>query len=127
MINLEILISTPDVINNIVAGGLLGILGQGIRVIVGLKKANDAAQSTAQAQSLAGDKTASSRQVFNDNFDTKRFVLSLFIGFVAGALAIMFSVTGSQLNQQAILTTLAAGYAGTDFIEGLLNKYVNGK
>jgi hypothetical protein len=33
--------TVTEIINNILAGGLLGVIGQGIRIAVGLKKFNE--------------------------------------------------------------------------------------
>jgi hypothetical protein len=103
--------------NNLVAvllalllGGLMGMVGQGIRAVAGLKKLNDDAQT----------KGASSQ----DLFIASRLVVSLLIGFIAGVIAAI-SVGLSKLieidpsNIGTLLGIAAAGYAGTDFIEAL--------
>ena len=59
-----------DVFGAILLGGTLGLVGQGARVAVGLKKMND----TAQDQSLG----------WSDIFVASRLVVSLIIGFLAG-------------------------------------------
>jgi hypothetical protein len=93
-------------------GGLLGVLGQGIRVVPGMKKMNDHA--------LAEGKP------FRDVFNVGTLLMSLLIGFTAGALAIIASQpdgsVGATMDRQMILTLLAAGYAGTDFIEAFVKK-----
>jgi hypothetical protein len=60
-----------DLINSIIAGGLLGALGQGIRTAVGLKKFNQ--DNVAKA---VDGKPA-------EEFSTSRLVLCIFIGFGA--------------------------------------------
>ena len=96
----------------ILLGGILGFVGQGIRVIVGIKKAND--------------KAAEESKSFRDVFDGRLLLYSLLIGFVAGALAI-FALTTSgteQIARSLIIPVIAAGYAGTDFIEGFVSKHL---
>jgi uncharacterized membrane protein YeaQ/YmgE (transglycosylase-associated protein family) len=55
----------------------------------------------------------------NDWFDTKRFLISLLIGGIAGGLAAAY-FSGQELNSTIIFGLIAAGYAGTDFIEGFM-------
>lgn len=92
-------------------GILAGSLGQSVRVIVGLKKASDTAQPGT---------------TMSDNIDVGRLLISLLIGAVAGALA---AITTLYKNLAAIapemfLGLMAAGYAGSDFIEGFMNKFM---
>ena len=101
----------------ILFGGLLGILGQGTRVVVGLKKINDEA--------------VEEHKRFGEVFDGRLLMITIFIGFVAGALATIAlhenadtsdATAQAQMLNKLILPVLAAGYAGTDFIEGLVKK-----
>ncbi len=92
-------------------GGFLGLLGQGLRVIPGPKKVHDRTSDAAD---------------FAKSFQLNRLLMSLFIGFIAGALAVIaFMETKSDLpmDRQMIVTLIGAGYAGTDFIEGLTKKF----
>ena len=93
-------------------GGLLGVLGQGIRVVPGMKKLNDHA--------LAEGKP------FRDVFNLGTLLISFLIGFMAGALAIIASPpdasAGATMDQKTILALLFAGYGGTDFIEAFVRK-----
>ena len=106
-----------EIINNIIAGGLLGTLGQGVRIAVGLKKFNET-NASLTAQGKAPEK-----------FDTGRLIISMFIGFVAGAIGML--VKGASLGKngeydtEAVITIIAIGYAGADFIEGVFNTYIN--
>jgi hypothetical protein len=97
-------------------GGLLGVVGQGIRVVPGLKKVNDHALAE--------------KKPFGDVFSMGTLLISLLIGFTAGALAIIASVpdgsAATTMDRQMILTLLAAGYAGTDFIEAFVKKNLPG-
>jgi len=95
--------STAILINYLIAGGLLGIIGQSIRVIVGIRK-------------------MSSRQ---NAFDLNRLLGSLMIGFTAGAVGMLTMVfqeetieTNFTFEFQDILLLITIGYSGTDFIEG---------
>lgn len=94
-------------------GGILGMVGQGIRVVAGLKKVNDQALQR--------------NQPFGELFETSSLFISLLIGFLAGALAVvaLSGDSGSlEINKQIILGLIGAGYAGTDFIEGFIKKYM---
>lgn len=97
-------------------GGMLGMLGQGVRVIGGLKKVHD--QASQQSKQ------------FGDLFELSTLVISLLIGFIAGALAILAlntaqdAVASATLDRKTITALLAAGYAGTDFIEAFMKKYL---
>jgi hypothetical protein len=100
-----------DLLMQILAGGMLGILGQGLRAVAGMKKVNDAAAACGKS--------------FGDVFDMSRFVISLFIGFTAGALALVLaetSVADLKIDKAQITAIIAAGYAGTDFIQAFLAK-----
>jgi hypothetical protein len=107
-----------EIINNVLAGGMLGSLGQGVRIAVGLKKFNqDNAASASQGKPV-------------EEFSTSRLLISIFIGFVAGAVGML--VKGSSLadkdhqySTEAIITIIAIGYSGADFIEGVFNTYIN--
>lgn len=104
---------TLEIIQQLLLGGLLGLVGQGIRTIVGLKKINDEA-------------TSSERQ-FKDVFVPSTLLVSLLIGFCAGVAA-MASISDFKTDflatetKKTILGLLAAGYTGTDFIEGFIKK-----
>lgn len=107
--------NTPvDILATILLGGILGMAGQGARVIVGLKKTNDSA--------LKDNKT------FSEVFELQRLLLSLLyafaIGGVAGVLMAVQNLTSvSELPWRTeILMFISAGYIGTDFIEGFVNK-----
>jgi len=103
-----------QIINTVLAGGLLGSLGQGIRIAVGLKKLNDS--NMAQA---AQGKTP-------EPFSTSRLVISVFIGFVAGALFVFSKDSKTDdYSRETIFAIIAAGYSGADFIEGFFSTYLS--
>ncbi len=95
-------------IGYLLLGGILGIVGQGIRIVVGLKKAS--------AEARQGGKR------LKDVFDNKRFGVSILIAFLVGLIAGMLGVLdfiGQAINKEFCLTIIGFGYLGTDFIEGL--------
>lgn len=92
----------------LLAAGLLGALGQGVRAVAGLKKMNDD----------AANQNASS----GDVFIASRLIVSLLIGGLAGiaaglglGLATLLSLDKATID--VLLGIAAAGYVGTDFIE----------
>jgi hypothetical protein len=93
-----------EFLTKLVTGMLSGLLGQAARVAVGLKKTNDEAQA---------QKTS-----FAQKFDWGQLFVSLLLGAAAGAIAMFTAV--KQLDSQAFATLFAAGYAGSDFIEGFI-------
>jgi putative chitinase len=101
--------TASQVLSALLLGGLMGLIGQGVRAVVGLKKMNEAAQQ--QNASAA------------DLFMASRLILSLFIGFITGVVATL-ALGISKLFQlddggiQTLLGIAASGYAGTDVIEG---------
>lgn len=101
---------------SLILGGLLGMIGQSIRVVVGLKKTYDI--------------SIQNNQTLKENFEGRQLLLSLLIGFVASSLGMIASLNfedlkaSTLLNKSQILQLIAIGYAGTDFIEGFVKKYL---
>lgn len=98
-------------LTQLLLGGVLGAVGQGIRVVIGLKKEYDDVQMTGLA--------------FDKAFSRSELGVSLIIGFVAGVLAYI-SLVGLDtdlIDNNAVTALIGAGYAGTDFIEGFMKKY----
>src|SRR5215472_5443774 len=98
---------SSEVLTTLLLCGFMGALGQGVRAAVGLKSAaTRAAQDPSQ----------------QTEFDVAYFTLSLMIGFTAGILAGLaiglqkFAKIDSN-DPKSLLAIVAAGYAGTDFIE----------
>jgi len=92
-------------------GGLLGFVGQGIRVVVGLKKKYD--------------EMLRSNKKWKDIFDAKQLWVSLLIAFLVGIIAGVLGIInymGKEINREFLLTLIGIGYAGTDFIEGFIRK-----
>lgn len=105
--------NTPfNILVIVLLGAILGMVGQGLRVIVGLKKVGDAAAGT--------------NSKGKDLFDLQRLVISLFIAFaigaIAGVLASLESINLREFPMATVMAIIAAGYAGTDFIEGFIRK-----
>jgi len=97
-------------------GSLFGMLGQGARVIVGVKKSYTPDASGAETP-----------------WEIKRLVYSLIIALVVGAVAGTLAVIAElkpgdngveefEFGKETIWIWIGAGYAGTDFIEGLFKK-----
>ena len=106
--------SAEDWILQLILGAMLGTIGQGIRVVSGLKKLHD----TAEQQNRS----------FGDLFELPTLAVSLLIGALAGALAII-GISGAapaQLDRGTVITLIASGYAGTDFIEAFMSRYLPG-
>jgi len=109
------IMETSAILLQLLTGGLLGVVGQLIRFLVGYKKLNDEALKEGRSVS--------------NLFQTSRFVISLIIGFVAGIIGI---VSLSEFKEslflekvkETILTLIGIGYAGTDFIEGFIKKSI---
>lgn len=95
----------------ILLGGLLGMTGQGIRVIAGIKKGHDQA-------ARAGEN-------FRNNFETSTLLISLLIGFVAGVLAtisVWKPEYWANTPNETIMAVIGAGYAGADFVEAFMTR-----
>ncbi len=98
----------------ILIGAILGAVGQGIRVIVGVKKVNDQAVRTNTS--------------VKENIDYRQMAFSLFVAFGIGGIAGVLAVVSSDnivFTKATIIAFITAGYAGTDFIEGFIKKNPN--
>ena len=105
-----------DVIHTIALvglGALLGAAGQCCRVIVGIKKEMDEAKA-AKAAGKTGPW-----------FNGKELGISLLLGATAGALAaVVVFESEVQITRSLLFGFAGAGYAGADFIGGLMDKWV---
>lgn len=88
-------------------GGALGITGQFIRAVGGIKKTAD------QARTMNSD--------LKDVFSGPVFLTSLATGFAAGVLAAL-ATQPTEIGRTFLLSIIAAGYAGSDFIEAFMRK-----
>lgn len=92
-------------------GGLFGAMGQGARVIVGLKKLKELNQDKAPDE--------------QDVFVAGRLVVSLMIGFIAGGLGGLTVLSfDPRLALSSMIAVAAIGYAGADAIEGMTGQLV---
>ena len=103
------------VLEVLVIGALMGMLGQGARAVVGLKSMAD----DAHAQGLSP----------NDLFQAARLITSLLIGTLVGlASALVYFIDGgtaAQLTWHYYVAWAAAAYAGTDALEGFISQYLS--
>lgn len=92
-----------------ILGGLAGALGQSARVVIGLKKLDDSATAIGKDRDFL--------------FRAYRLVGSVIIGFTAGALAALLAKPDpTDVHLEQLLAFAAAGYAGSDFIEGIISR-----
>jgi len=96
--------------------GLLGLVGQGIRAVVGLKNAGALKSTTPSEQSV---------------FSAAYLFVSLMIGFIAGVLAgialkLQNLTTIGPDNWKVLLGIIGSGYIGADFVENTMNLVIPG-
>jgi hypothetical protein len=101
------MVGSSSVLSILLLCGLMGLLGQGARAVIGLKT------MTASAASVPDQQT---------EFNAAYLLISLMIGFIAGILAGLAvgldHFKQIDLNDVKVLIGIAvAGYAGADFIE----------
>lgn len=103
--------AVAEVLGAVFLGGVMGLIGQGARTVIGLKKLHD--------------ENAAKGPNEQDSFIASRLVVSLFIGFIAGVAAALLldlsKLAAITVNDIDLLLGLAAaGYAGTDIIEAFV-------
>ena len=96
--------------------GFLGVIGQGVRAIVGLKNAGSLSSTTPSEQAV---------------FSLAYLALSLMIGFIAGVLAglalgLQDVITVDPGNWKLLLGIAGSGYIGSDFIENTMSVVIPG-
>lgn len=100
-----------DWLSAISLGLICGALGQGVRIVAGLKKLAD--QAT-EARSVS------------DQLVVSQILVSLLIGSVAGAVGVIGLLQGKatidSMAADTIVTLMGIGYAGADFIEAFMKK-----
>jgi hypothetical protein len=101
-----------EMMTTLLLGGLMGLLGQGARTVVGLKGMSEDAKDLGVSP--------------NDLFQAARILTSLMIGFLVGLAAalIFMGSSGNNLDWHQLLAFAAAGYTGTDFLEGFISNYL---
>ena len=107
--------SIPDVLSLLILSGLMGMVGQGVRTIVGLKKLADLSNSSAPSEA--------------DTFAASRIFIGLMIGFVAGVAGGLTSrVFEAKAMTGDLLFYLASiGYIGVDVIEAFAQTLTAGR
>jgi hypothetical protein len=104
--------TAPEILTGLFLSGFMGMVGQTARMVVGLKKLSDYS-SVPPSES--------------DLFQASRIFIGLAIGFVAGVAAgfgLKIFDTATVIDVSTLLGLAAAGYAGTDFIEGFVQTIV---
>lgn len=106
-----------ELLEMLVIGALMGMLGQGIRAVAGLKSMSDDAKSLGLSP--------------NDLFEAGRLITSFLIGALIGlasAVAYFLKNQGKIPADTDWATLLpmwaAAAYAGTDFLESFISQYL---
>lgn len=105
-----------ELLQLVAIGVVAGAFGQGLRAIVGIKKAGD--EAVAAGSSLS-----------SEGLDVSRLIFSLFIGAISGGIGI-FTITGfsagslNNITSEIFFGVVAIGYAGTDFIEGFIRSHM---
>ena len=116
-------------------GAILGVMGQMIRVVIGLKKHGDRSAAAQMSRSARGSpQSPSAGEVQKSQGSPDSFLIDsgridgnrLLRGFLIGALAGGLLAIGMDpvWGREQILMFLATGYAGTDFIEGFIKRYL---
>ena len=100
-----------DMLCFLLIGALMGATGQIGRAVVGIKKEMDTAAAT--------------QKKWDEWFNAKQLVVSVALGAAAGLLASMVMLN-APIDKKFLLGCVAAGYAGSDFIEGIMTKNLPG-
>ncbi len=90
-------------------GIIFGALGQGARAVIGMKKLHD---------------KSSDDNPMSVMIDGVRLLISFGIGGIAGAFAAVTLISAEigKIEAQKLFAIAAAGYAGSDFIEGFIGQ-----
>lgn len=115
-------------------GGALGACGQGIRAFLGKKKDERKKAYEAARKNADSIQNASSPANIDDSLSWKEIFIQLFLGFIAGVIAMLLAVNieasaslkENQITTKIIMATIAAGYAGADFIENAMKTALPG-
>lgn len=102
------------VLGNVLLAAFLGVVGQLIRVVAGLKKQSDQADEA--------------NQTLAQRFSWQRLLVSLGLSVAVGAIAGVLAglQNASAYDVKTLLTFVGAGYSGTDFIEAFAKKALPG-
>jgi hypothetical protein len=92
-------------------GGFLGLVGQFVRAIVGVKKDQRAAAAANPPQTQW--------------FDAKELVIGLIVGTAAGVIAAITQLGPAvTISNSLAFGFVAAGYSGADFINGVMKGWL---
>jgi ABC-type uncharacterized transport system permease subunit len=106
---MEFFTNNCDAIISLLISGILGVLGQGLRVWVGLNKLYNKKNSLT---------------VSKDVVDNNRMLGSIFIGFCIGVLlAFLTGTLNKEFTIDKIIAFVACGYAITDLTENIFSVY----
>jgi hypothetical protein len=99
----------------LILGALMGMLGQGARAVAGLKSMSDDAKALGVSS--------------NDLFEASRLITSFLIGSLVGlASALVYIIDGGSTSTEPtwhfLLAWAGAAYAGTDFLESFISQYL---
>lgn len=94
-----------SILSFLLIGILLGLCGQIARSAVGLKKEMDDARNA--------------NQKWDNWFNMQELLVSLLLGAAAGAFAAV-GMLGASVDKRFLIACVAAGYAGSDFIQGFM-------
>lgn len=101
-----------DILAILTIGAMLGAGGQILRVFIGWKK---------RFQEAGGNAAK-----FKEGFSAPRMIISILMGAVAGMLAILTKDGGlsaeATFSSDFLIAVMGAGYAGSDFIEGVFSQ-----
>ncbi len=97
----------------LLVSGIMGMVGQGARTIVGLKKLSDKSRTAAGAA---------------NEFSASRLAVGLMIGFVAGVAGGLTPKVfdASAITSDTLFYLASIGYMGVDVIEGFMNTVASG-
>lgn len=117
---------TQAVLLNLLLGLLLGMAGQVVRAVSGLRKltagvALPAPPAPAPIPVAPAAPAPVAAPTAAEAFSWTQFGISLILGGVAGmTAAIIVLGDGAKLSKEQIMGLIAAGYSGSDFLEGVI-------
>lgn len=116
--------SANQILNYLLLGGILGIVGQSIRSVIAWSKIKN-------ENRLRIIESEIRKTTFEEvKFSWKEFVVMLIVGFTAGVIAMLITIEVSEtpckevnkITSKMIMAIIAAGYAGADFIQNTMGR-----
>lgn len=116
---------THTILLNCLLGLILGVSGQVVRAVAGLRKhfgVSSAPSNLPPPVVLpSADPTVPSNTALADRFSWTEFGVSLILGGVSGIIASVILWDKMQsIDKNVVLGLIAAGYAGSDFLDGII-------